>query len=376
MTETQINNLIDTLHFNSFKKVSDKVKQQFPNVSDAEIRQAIKKRIHDRRINKESKKIYQVKVFSKFPNAWMTDIMDNLNDHDPRYWEIFININTRFIEAYPINDKTKESINTVLRQFVNKYHPRKITSDEEAGLVSNVNVQFLKDNKCGLYIIQEKNHSSLSLIDRAIRTLRDMNRPTGIKDSTDEEFKFIDRPKMTNYLRVYNNTIHASTGHTPAEMMRNKQLENNYIEKCIEGKLRQEEIQNFRIKEGSLVRFYLDDGPMVKKRYTLSRECYKVESRAGNIYTIIAQDGTTKDLPRWRLIYVDPNERHVLGKTLGSDKGIVEEIIRETGPNTVEVKFKMPDNSNYTKIINKRELRYPVPQFESKMEKDFRINHP
>ena len=374
MTETQINNLIDTLHFDSFKKVADKVKQQYPNTTNAKIRNAIKKRIHDRRINKESKKIYQVKVFSKFPNAWMTDIYDNLNGHNPRYWEIFININTRFMEAYPLNDKTKASINTVLRQFVNKYHPRKITSDEEAGLVCPENTDFLKNNKCGLYIIQEKNHSSLSLIDRAIRTLRDMNRPTGNKDSSDDEFKFIDSNKMTQFLRTYNNTIHASTGHTPSEMMRNSNLENDYIEKCIEGKLRQEEIQDFRIKVGSLVRFYLDNDPMIKKRYTLSRECYKVEERAGNIYTIMAQDGTTRDLPRWKLIYVKPNEPHILGKSLGSDKGIVERITREISDNRVEVQFKMPDGSQYLKIINKRELRWPTPQFESKLEIDFRNN--
>ena len=111
---------------------------------------------------------------------------------------------------------------------------------------------------------------------------------------------------------------------------------------------------------------------MIKKRSTISRETYKIESRAGNIYTIIALDGTTKDLPRWKLVYVDPNEKYVLGKTLETDKGIVERIVREAGPNTVEVKFKMPDGSDYNKVINRRELRFPTPQFESKIERDFR----
>ena len=372
MTETQLNNLIDTLHFNSFKKVINKVKEQFPNVKDEEVRRVIKKRIHDRRINKENKKIYQVKVFSKFQGAWMTDIYDNLNNHNPRYWEIFININTRYIEAYPLMNKTKDAINTVLRQFINVYHPRKITSDEEAGLISEVNLNFLKNNKCGLYIIQEKNHSSLSLIDRAIRTLRDMNRATGNKDSTDDEFKYIDINKMNELLNVYNNTIHSSTGHTPKEMMNNKKLENEYIEKCIDGKQRQQEIQDFKLKEGSLVRYYLDNDPLIKKRYTTSRECYKIESRTGNIYTIIAKDGTTKDLPRWRLIYVNPNEKYVLGETLNTDKGIVEEIIREVSANKVEIRYKMPDSSNYTKVINKHKLRNQTPQIESVLEKNFK----
>jgi hypothetical protein len=68
---------------------------------------------------------------------------------------------------------------------------------------------------------------------------------------------------------------------------------------------------------------------------------------------------------------VNPNEKYVLGETLETDKGIVEHIINEVGPNTVNVRFKMPDNSTYTKVINRRELRYPTPQFESKIERDF-----
>ena len=376
MTENQINNFIDSLHFNSFKKVVDEVKKQFPNLKNSEIRNIIKKRIHDKKINTNRKKIYQVKVFSKFPNAWMCDIYDNLANHEPRYWYIFINVNTRYAEAYPLRNKTKEEINTVLRQFINRYHPRKLTSDEEAGLVSMVNIDYLKNNKCGLYIIQEKNHSALSLIDRFIRTLRDMNKPgnESLKDSTDEEFKYIERNKMTQLLQLYNNTIHTQTNQKPSDMMRDKNLESDYIEKCLVESTRQEEIKDFKLKEGSIVRYYLDNEPIGKKRYTISREAYKIESRAGNIYTIIALDGTTKDLPRWKLVCVEPNEKFILGKTLGTDKGIIEKINREVSSNKVNVKFKMPDGSNYNKDINKRELRFPTPQFESKLEKDFRLN--
>ena len=126
MTELQINNFIDSLHFRSFKRVADAVKRQFPNTTNKELRNIIKKRIHDKKMSRERRKIYQVRVFSSFPNSWMADIYDNLAGHDPRYWYLFININTRYADAYPMNDKTKGNINTVLRMFVNKYHPRKI----------------------------------------------------------------------------------------------------------------------------------------------------------------------------------------------------------------------------------------------------------
>ena len=374
MSNQEINNYIDTLHFKSFKKVVDKVKEQFPHLTNADIRRIIKKRIHDKKLN--NKRIYQVKIFSPFTNAWFTDIYDNLEGNEPRYWEIFINTNTRYVEAYPLNNKTKNSINEVLRLFVNKYHPRKLTSDEESGLIANDNLTYLKENKCGLYIIQEKNHSALAIIDRFIRTLRDMNTPgDGVNegtnvDSTNSKYKHIDKPTMEKLLTKYNNSIHSSTGYKPIDMMNNKDLELKYIKKCIDEKQRQQEIADFKLKEGSLVRYYLDRTP--KRRTNISRETYKIESRAGNIYTIIALDGTTKDLPRWKLIHVDPNEKHVMGQTLGTDKGIVEKIINEVSNNRVNVKWLMPDGSEYTQVINNRELRFPTPQFESKLECEFK----
>ena len=122
---------------------------------------------------------------------------------------------------------------------------------------------------------------------------------------------------------------------------------------------------------GTLVRYLLNGEKMDKHRYNVSREAFKIESRAGNIYTIIALDGTTKDVPRWKLIPVKPNEKYVLGKTLETDKGIVEYILNESGDSSVNVRFKMPDNSTYDRVIKRRELRYPTPQFESKIERDY-----
>lgn len=379
MTDAEINRLIDSTHFNTFDKVWKVVRNRFPAVTSKKLRQIIQKRIHDKRINRESKRIYQIRVFSPFPNAWMCDIFDNdskrnSNDIDnPNYWYIFVNVNTRFAEAYPMNNKTKETINRILQSFVTKYHPKKLTSDEESGLVSNMNLDYLTQQKCGLYIIQEQNHTALSIIDRFIRTLRDMNKPTneGTDRSTDDKFRYIDKQRMEAYLKSYNETIHSATGHSPKEMMNDKRLEEKYIVKCLDNKQRQQEINDLNLKEGKLVRYLLDEDKNKKRRYNISRESYKIETRSGNVYTIIAEDGTTKDVPRWKLIPVKANEKHVNGKTLNTDKGIVTKINSEVSANKVNVKFHMPDGSEYSKDINRRELRFPTPQFKSKLEIEF-----
>ena len=129
-----------------------------------------------------------------------------------------------------------------------------------------------------------------------------------------------------------------------------------------------EVLKDFKLDKGVLVRYLIPRKVFGKRRYNVSRECYKIDDIAGNIYTIIAKDGTTKDIPRWRLIVVKPNENKRIGKTLGTDKGIVEEVINEVGPNKVNVRFKIPNGRLYERIINKSELRMPLPQFESKYE--------
>ena len=63
MTDNQINQLIDSLHFNTFYKVRKTVESQYPSIDKKHLRNLILKRIHDKGINKENKRIYQVKAF-------------------------------------------------------------------------------------------------------------------------------------------------------------------------------------------------------------------------------------------------------------------------------------------------------------------------
>ena len=371
--QQEINKIIDKHRFRTFNKIIAVIRkdQRFNDVDDKVIRNIIQQRIHDKRPSRNYKQIYQVTIFSRFRNAYFTDLYDNLEGNDPRYWQIFINTNTRYGVALPLDDKTKESIHENLKTFVQEYHPRKLTSDEEPGLCSKLNIDYLKENKCGLFIITEKQHSSLGIIDRFIRTLRDMNTPQEKpirEQSTDKQFTYISEAKMKKLLYAYNNTVHSATKHTPQEMMDNPRLEEEYIENCLKHNTQQQAIKDFKLKENDLVRYILPNNQFVKKRYTVSRETYKIESIKGNMYTIIANDGTTMTLPRWRLIKVDTNENKRMGNTLGTNKGVIDKVLERVGPNKVRVRFVMPDKSVYEDIIKLSELRLPFPQFETDVE--------
>ena len=143
-------------------------------------------------------------------NTWFHDLYDNLPNHEPRYWHIFIGTNNKYAVALPLNDKRASSIHKTLSEFINKYHPAKLTSDEEPGFLANI--QLLKDNNVTMHVIQDKNHSSLAVIDRFIRTIRDMNTVSeeSKHQSHEEKYTYISPYRMEKILNTYNNNYHST----------------------------------------------------------------------------------------------------------------------------------------------------------------------
>lgn len=153
-------------------------------------------------------------------------------------------------------------------------------------------------------------------------------------------------------------------------MMDNPELEEDYIIKCVENLDRQSRIKDFKLKIGDYVRFLIAKDKFGKDRYTVSRESYKIDQALRNMHTIIAKDGTTLTLPRWRLFKVNEGENKRFGQTLGSDKGIIDKVLNRNA-NKFNVRFKYLDGTNRTTLseakkklskVNVRELRMPFPQ--------------
>ena len=160
------------------------------------MQKVMKKRLKDIRVRNKAIKPYMIKIYSNMLNTWFHDLYDNLANHEPRYWHVFIGTNNKFAVALPLNDKKASYIHETLSEFINKYQPAKLTSDEEPRFLANV--KLLKDNNVTMHIIQDKNHSSLAVIDRFIRTIRDMNTPSEISkhQSHEEKYKFISPHRM------------------------------------------------------------------------------------------------------------------------------------------------------------------------------------
>ena len=213
--EEDINKIIDSTGFKSINKFKKAVLEKYPNITDKELRQIYKERSKDPRVDLKKMRPFMIKIFSSSTDTWFHDLMDNSKNGYPRYFHVFIGTNNRYGVAHPIEDKKVDTILESFKTFVDKYKPIKLTSDEDTVLLSEQVLSYLKSKNIRVQTITDQNHSSLGIIDRFIRTLRDM---LGAG-------KVFSKLTMEKFINSYNNSIHSSIGCTPAEMLNNPKKE-------------------------------------------------------------------------------------------------------------------------------------------------------
>ena len=181
---------------------------------------------------------------------------------------------------------------------------------------------------------------------------------------------------MKKLIKIYNNTFHGTIGMTPKEMQNDYELEDKYIRKMLIKSYNKFKQEGYLLNEGDWVRVVLERKKMKKRRYKVSRECYKIIGREGQTFIISARDGSTRLIPRWRLIMIGKRrpENIKWAETIeGIEKGVLKRIV-DWGNNEktkYKVEFEMPDGSVYEDVIPISYVRGKYPQMETKLEKEF-----
>ena len=311
---------------------------------------------------------YFNRIYSTAPNTWFHDLMDN--GTEPRFWHVFVGANTRYLDAYPIDGKSNEDVQKSLTWFINKYHPEKLTSDQEPAFTSKATCKLCSDNNVKLFIITDKQHSSLGVIDRVIRTLRDMNTPKyHHEQSHHPQFNTISQAKMNRLKNQYNNRKQKWLKCSPKEMFEDKQKEIKFILRNQKFKNIQRGIKDFTLKQDEYVRYRMPRDPLTKHRYRYSPESYKVVGREKAHYIIQAADGTSLLMPRWRLIKADPHKYPLKSTIPNANSGTIERIV-SYDPTTDKYKVIFEGSKDeYT--VSAAEIRHRTPQIMTKLEKDF-----
>ena len=377
-SDRQIDIAIDKTHLKSAKKQYGHLKKQFADITYEKLNRVNESRPKDEHPHR--KQNYYYPIFSNHPYSYQIDLLEQSRDRDkahyPAFFVIIINVNTKYGYAFPVESKNQDTIYNVIKDFCTENRVLTFVGDEEGAFQSNKVLDYLTEMGIAMKLINDKRHSALSVIDKFIRTLRDMNTP-GVhsrRQSNDPKYRDFTNKRMQKLLNIYNDTIHESHGMTPQQMKDDINLEKKFIIRKLYQLERRRKITDFELTPGTYVRYILPKDPMKKHRYKVSPEAYKISHKEGNAYVIMAADGTTKTVARWRLFPLGLNlpEKMKFANTLGNNEGTVNRIVSyNQRTRKYNVEFNMPDGSTYRDQIHERDLRGGTPQIRSLLERQF-----
>ena len=316
--------------------------------SEKDAKQFLKKQIiHDVKVPKAK----FIPIVSKHLNGFQMDTFINQKTKGGLNYLMLININTRKAYAYPIEGKGAKAVINALEQFFKEVpNVYSITSDQDAAYLSNDVLEYIRSKKISYRTTQDNNHNVLGIINRFIRTIRDL---VG-------ENRYIDEEEMSDLIDSYNNSPHKSLdGKCPNDITEQDELK--YIQtKSTENP--------YDFKPNDKVRIVLAKEPFSKNRQNVTKDYYIVTGKKGNQFKVKSKDESVDLLPGYQLLKnKDPNIK--FAKTLKEGKrGDVEEIVSY---DEKKKKYHVIYEGGVKDFIPPRNLRESAPAKLSSMEREF-----
>ena len=322
---------------------------------EKDAKEFLKKVVRDKRI--KVKPVY-LPIYSESGGSYQFDTFIQKKGLN---FLIFININTRKAYAYPMRTKgTDDVINAMTKFFTDvkedpgiRTNPVKVLrSDQDAAYLSNKTLDFLREKGVRYLTTEDENHNVLGIINRFMRTVRDLANK-----------KVISAEEMKELVNTYNTTIHTSTNVPPNEMT--KELEKEYItKKRIET---QNKTRAYDFKPGDRVRIVIEPKALTKKRSNLTSESFIVDSRSGNMFLIRAKDHSVDYYPGYKLVLC--SKSIPLAETLKDEKrGVIQTI---EGYDDKRDKYKVVYEGGVHDTIPAKNLREGDPLKLSPIERSY-----
>ena len=298
--------------YRSLNKLFDKLSQKGLEISKSEVRKYIDSRHIKSRVKKFNRSLMGNK-FSSISDCWQIDTYST--ERFKTKYLLAINVNTRFVWCKKRSELSTDDFIKNIEEFIVNFHPKIIECDAEKSFTSYQSVIFLRKHGVILKVFNSTmNHEPLSIINRFCRTLRVESR------EYDEASPAKAEPPIEKIVKIYNKSYHSSIGMEPREMQNNKSNEYKYIYDQLKirddkNKLALEDPINVHDK----VRYILDSDRRSKKfnkdqmKYQLSKYYYLVESKNSELsFNIIAEDGSVKTVPRYKLFKLTKTEEKYL----------------------------------------------------------------
>ena len=296
-------------------------------------------------------------IYSKTPHAFQMDTFINQKQAGGTNYLMFININTRKAYAFPMRGKGSTEVIKALNQFVT-HEPDCISllTDQDKAYLSNDVLDWMRSHNITYKTTTDEDHNKLGIINRFMRTVRDMASKKGINGN-------ISPSAMSDIIESYNDIPHKGINFkTPNDFT--PEDEQAYIEK-------RHNVNPYNFNSGDKVRLVLDKEPLKKHRTNLSTEAYTIDSRVGNQFLIKSKDKSVDTVPGYKIVKSSANVP--LAHTLKEGKrGIVQRI---TGYNIKSNKYTVIYEGDEHDTIPASSLREGNPTKLSRMEREYWIKH-
>jgi hypothetical protein len=279
--------------------------------------------------NAKSLKEKYLPIYSKQGGAYQFDIWDQKGKGQP-YFLIIINVNTKKAYQYSFQSKTAANVLKALEKFWSAVPECKtMVSDQDSAFLAQKVVDAFIERGIKLSTTTDNDHHSLGIINRLMRTLRDMR-------GGDHYFTTAD---MARQIAFYNGNKHTATRQAPDDM--NESKERAFIEKKT---VQASKAKGYDFTVGNFVRFMKPKPKIGKVRSNYTVESYKIIQRNGRSFVIQAKDGSTDTVPGFQLAIVLHKDlkRYPQGETLKNNKrGVIDKIESyDTKRGTYQVKYE------------------------------------
>jgi hypothetical protein len=330
-------------HFHSFQiDIIDQSKEyNLPTLKPPEDLNKHDRKAYRKRMLQEQEEAYPPRLIQTEPPEKRDDGRDGRDGRDkPPYIYVFQNVNTKYVRAVAMWHKTETSGLKALQLLWKdtRHHVMSLVSDQEKAINNELVTAWLAEKKISLKLVRSDRHSALGVINRLIRTLRDMNTPEEKSEhqSTHKKYRDFTIYRIAKLIHIYNHTKHDTTKRIPAEADIDQAWEERWIIKKLYQAEERKRLSDYELEKGDFVRYILpkqnETGTIVKRRYSLTPERFLVHGHKGHAYIIMAEDGSHLTVPRWRLKRCTEEElrQHPLAETI--PESMRPETVMATGP--------------------------------------------